>query len=203
MHGPWCPAHTARGSSGPLSQALYPTVRDETFFHSCGVGDLIATCYGGRNRLVAEAWTKAYQAGTPTTFEQLEKVWWCLRVPCLGGAGLCSWLLPCAKHAGRDAVTLLAGSTQDLLKGQKLQGTLTSNEVQEILRMRKWEQQYPLFTTTNRIITGVLPPDWVLRYHEGSKVDVTHSGAFEADDMELPRRRKSSSTAASVPKVAA
>jgi glycerol-3-phosphate dehydrogenase (NAD+) len=56
------------------AQALYPTVRDETFLMSCGVADLIATCYGGRNRLVAEAWTKAALAGRPATFEQLEKV---------------------------------------------------------------------------------------------------------------------------------
>ncbi len=57
-----------------FSKALYPTVRDDTFFHSCGVGDLIATCYGGRNRMVAEAWTKARKEGRPTTFEQLETV---------------------------------------------------------------------------------------------------------------------------------
>ena len=36
-----------------------------------------------------------------------------------------------------------------LLAGQKLQGVLTSNEVQGILRMRGWESQYPLFTTIN------------------------------------------------------
>jgi glycerol-3-phosphate dehydrogenase (NAD+) len=41
-----------------LSVALYPTVRMETFMESCGVADLIATCYGGRNRLVAERWVK-------------------------------------------------------------------------------------------------------------------------------------------------
>ena len=38
---------------------------------------------------------------------------------------------------------------QDLLKGQKLQGVLTSNEVQEILRAKGWEAQYPLFTTVS------------------------------------------------------
>lgn len=42
-----------------FSKALYPTVRDETFFESCGVADLIATCLGGRNRLVATEYTRA------------------------------------------------------------------------------------------------------------------------------------------------
>lgn len=41
-----------------LAKALYPSVRDETFFECCGVGDLIATCLGGRNRLVAAEWAK-------------------------------------------------------------------------------------------------------------------------------------------------
>jgi hypothetical protein len=42
-----------------LAKAMYPSVRDETFLESCGVADLIATCFGGRNRSVAEAWAKA------------------------------------------------------------------------------------------------------------------------------------------------
>lgn len=41
-----------------FSKELYPTVRDETFFAPCGVADLIATCYGGRNRLVAMEYTR-------------------------------------------------------------------------------------------------------------------------------------------------
>lgn len=50
-----------------LSKALYPTVRDETFLESCGVADLIATCYGGRNRRVAKAWAAARMQVQPGT----------------------------------------------------------------------------------------------------------------------------------------
>lgn len=110
-----------------FSKALFPAVRDETFLESCGMADLIATCYGGRNRLVAMEYTKAIAAGEPKSFEQLE---------------------------------------QELLNGQKLQGVLTSNEVQEIITNKQWEAQFPLFTTTNRIITGKLEPKDIVRYNE-------------------------------------
>eukprot|EP00798_Chlamydomonas_sp_ICE-L_P022252 gene22252-29322_t len=80
-----------------FSKALYPTIRDETFLETCGVADLIATCYGGRNRKCAEEWARSH--------------------------------------------------VEELLGGQKLQGTLTANEVYEIIEMRGWELEYPLFTT--------------------------------------------------------
>ena len=35
----------------------------------------------------------------------------------------------------------------ELLHGQKLQGTLTAEEVAVILQRRGWEAEYPLFTT--------------------------------------------------------
>ncbi len=43
-----------------FSIRLYPSVRAETFLESCGVADLTATCYGGRNRRVALEYAKAW-----------------------------------------------------------------------------------------------------------------------------------------------
>lgn len=103
---------------------FYPGSKLSTFFESCGVADLITTCYGGRNRRVAEAFIK-----TKKTIDELEK---------------------------------------EMLNGQKLQGPITAEEVNFMLKSRGMEESFPLMTAIHKICTGDLQPQQMIdciRHH--------------------------------------
>ncbi|KAL3276438.1 hypothetical protein HHI36_011821 [Cryptolaemus montrouzieri] len=93
---------------------FYPGGKLSTFFESCGVADLITTCFGGRNRKCSEAFVK-----TGKSIKQLE---------------------------------------DELLNGQKLQGPITAEEVNFMLKSKGMEEKFPIFTTVHKICTGELKP---------------------------------------------
>ena len=89
-------------------------VEPSTFLESCGVADLIATCYGGRNRKCAEAFCRR-QAGTSSQSpEDCQRTW--------------------------------DGIERELLNGQKLQGTLATKELYEVLQAHGITDEFPLFS---------------------------------------------------------
>ena len=51
-----------------FAQRFYDDVKLETFFESCGVADLITTCYGGRNRIAGEEFVKGKVCNYHTSF---------------------------------------------------------------------------------------------------------------------------------------
>lgn len=94
-----------------------------TFFESCGVADLITTCFSGRNRKCADSFAK-----TGRSWEDLEA---------------------------------------ELLGGQKLQGTLTAEEVYKVLERANALAKYPLFAMIRKImIREAHPGDLVKLYTE-------------------------------------
>lgn len=97
---------------------FYEGIKPSTFFESCGIADLITTCFGGRNRKCAEAFVTSGKS-----WEALE---------------------------------------DELLGGQKLQGTLTAVEVNKVLTIAGAIEEFPLFTMIYDIAFNGVPPEKIV-----------------------------------------
>lgn len=114
---------------------FYPEVKDATFLESCGVADLITTCFGGRNRKCAEAFVR--------------------------GKGMKGW----------ETIE------KELLGGQKLQGTLTAQEIWPVMQKHNLCDKLPLLTTIYRIAFEDKAPWTIVKLPQGMP-----ASAFHKDD---------------------
>jgi len=115
---------------------FFDGVRDNTFMESCGLADLITTCYGGRNRKCAEAFAKAQlgrQLESTSTTSSSNNI---IDVPLLD-----------EKHCE----AIWAKIEADLLNGQKLQGTLTAKEAYALLENQRVLGDFPLIRVIHDI----------------------------------------------------
>lgn len=116
--------------SGPVSSA--------TFLESCGIGDLITTCYGGRNRKVAEAFVRTGKVGTLEEWRMEGGPFRCLRshLPSepqtlhLPLTTLLCHFHPPVSFSSQPIEQL----EKEMLNGQKLQGPPTARELHSILQ---------------------------------------------------------------------
>jgi len=100
---------------------FYPGTDIKIYLESCGVADLITTCFGGRNRKVSEAFIQHPEK----SMGDLEK---------------------------------------ELLGGQQLQGPGTAEEINVILKNRKMEDKFPLFTAVAKICRREVEPKQLITF---------------------------------------
>ncbi|KAG0450031.1 hypothetical protein HPP92_026962 [Vanilla planifolia] len=96
-----------------LSKLLFPSVRDSTFFESCGVADVITTCLGGRNRRVAEAFARN---GGRKSFDELETE--LLQGQKLQGVSTAKEVYEVLSHRGWNALFPLLSTVHRICIGQ-------------------------------------------------------------------------------------
>jgi len=124
-------------------RTYFDGVQDSTFMQSCGMADLITTCYGGRNRKCAEAFARErLQQHTPNDacgdHQSGEN-------PNDDDGGM-----SCENIAHSDEEVCEQKWQKieaDLLQGQKLQGTLTAKEVHALLQSRNVLDEFQLIST--------------------------------------------------------
>ena len=106
-----------------FAEHFFPSVKRSTFWQSCGIADVITTCYGGRHRKCAQVYAR--QRRKAARSQQSDAA-----VDC------------CKQWDDIEA---------DLLNGQKLQGTLTTKDMYQVLRVGKMTEDFPVFTAVYEI----------------------------------------------------
>lgn len=138
---------------------FYPGSKLSTFFESCGVADLITTCYGlkesiflnflcayfnlytgGRNRKCSEAFVKSGK-----TIAELEKEM--LNGQKLQVCKFCKYF-----HLKNIYIFFLFF----------LQGPITAEEVNHMLKTKNMEDKFPLFTAIHKICTSQIKVDQMI-----------------------------------------
>ena len=115
---------------------FFDGVRDDTFTESCGLADLITTCYGGRNRKCAEAYAR----------QRLSEV--------ESGQAIA--------HDEKQCEAMWEQIERDLLNGQKLQGTLTAKEAFHLLESQRVLNDFPLIKSIYEIAYKGKPVDQIV-----------------------------------------
>lgn len=115
---------------------FFEGVRDDTFLESCGMADLITTCYGGRNRKCAEAFARVR---TPRDEKKEEKEW-----------------------QPHECEELWLKLEKELLHGQKLQGTLACKQVYLTLQSRDLLNSFPLIKQIYEISFQCVPVECIV-----------------------------------------
>lgn len=115
---------------------FFEGVRDDTFTESCGMADLITTCYGGRNRKCAEAFARQ-------------------RMDDVRSGRVVS-------HDAKQCKALWAKVESDLLNGQKLQGTITAQDAYSLISSRNLLSEFPLFKIIYEISYRGKPVDSIV-----------------------------------------
>ena len=130
---------------------FFDGVEDNTFMESCGMADLITTCYGGRNRKCAEAFARQHLD------EELNGT---LR----NDDGEEILVDPHHTNAVHEKACEQRWQRieEELLSGQKLQGTLTCQEAYLVLEKKGMLEEFPLINKIHEIAFQGRPIDSIV-----------------------------------------
>ena len=119
----------------------------ETFLESCGVADLVTTCYGGRNARIGREFVLQRKSVEQLETELLNGTWKKFEKK---------------KITKKFFIEIQSLQFDDFLfdlLGQKSQGPETAAEVNFMLKGKNMENQFPLFTAVHRIFINQMQPE--------------------------------------------